>query len=88
MSACGVTWPVCPACPGAVVVETAGRVRCERCGSSWPSAERVPCPDPGTVVLADGAGAKGLVCASHAAHPSAAALKVALRPAPGGGAAA
>lgn len=47
-------------------------------------AARTPCPDPGTVALADGEGAKGLVCASHAAHPSAAELKVALRPVPDG----
>lgn len=87
MTACGVPWPVCPSCPGARVGESAGRVRCERCGTSWPTGERVPCPDPGTVALADagGGGKVGLVCASHAAHPSAAQLRVALRPVGGEG---
>lgn len=73
---CGVEWPVCPDCPGARVGESAGRARCERCGSSWPVEARTPCPDPATVGLVDSDGVTtGLVCASHAAHPSAALLR-------------
>jgi hypothetical protein len=82
MSTCGVAWPVCPTCLGEGLLVSGGRARCPVCGGTWAEAERAPCPDPGTVALADTAGAKGLVCASHAAHPSAAALRKALRPAP------
>ena len=82
MSWCGIPWPVCPDCPGARVWESAGRVRCERCGRDWPEHERAPCPDPATVALADAAGGSArLVCWSHSRHPSAGDLRVALRPA-------
>jgi hypothetical protein len=75
MIACGVLWPVCPYDPGEGLVSSAGRSRCPRCGIEWPDAERAPCPDPAAVVLSDDAGEKGCVCASHAAHPSAAGLR-------------
>lgn len=76
---CGVPWPVCPVCLGEGLSVSAGRATCDRCGGSWPEGERVPCPAPATVVLSDAAGEKGRVCESHAAHPSAAELRKALR---------
>jgi hypothetical protein len=75
--ACGVEWPVCARCPGVGLVSTAGRARCSRCGGEWPEREVSPCPLPAVAVLVDGTGMKGHVCASHAAHPSAAGLRVA-----------
>lgn len=76
---CGVDWPVCPQCIGERLSVSAGRATCDRCGVSWAEADRVPCPAPATVVLSDDPGEKGRVCESHAAHPSAAALRKALR---------
>jgi len=81
MSACGVPWPVCPSCLGEGLWGSAGRWRCQRCGRDWAASERIPCPDPGAVALADegGGGRVRLVCASHAEHPSAAKLRRALQ---------
>ena len=87
MSACGIPWPVCPRCLGEGLWGSAGRWRCPCCGGEWTEDERIPCPDPGTVALADegGGGMVRLVCASHAVHPSAAKLRKALRLAPANG---
>lgn len=76
---CGAEWPVCPHCIGVGLWVAEGRATCDRCGGSWAEAERVPCRSPATVVLSDDAGEKGRVCESHAAHPSAAGLRKALR---------
>jgi hypothetical protein len=72
---CGVSWPVCPDDLGEGLYWTAGEVYCKRCGRRWPAEDVDPCPWPATVVLAAAADVAGettrLVCASHAAHPSA-----------------
>jgi len=75
-------WAVCPHCVGEGLRSSVGRRwRCPRCGGEWDEAERVPCPEPGTVALTNegGGGIVRLVCASHAAHPSAARLRRALQ---------
>lgn len=68
---CGVPWPVCPYCRGAGLSTSAGVSMCPRYAREWLAAERNPCPDPATTLIGDTAGVSGLVCASHAEHPSA-----------------
>lgn len=80
MSACGVPWPVCPDCLGVGLETSAGQSRCPRCRRVWPDDRVMPCPWPASVRLADADTGEavvgmGIVCASHAAHPSAAGLR-------------
>lgn len=53
-----MAWPVCPHCAGVGLLESGGVAHCALCERTWPLAD----------------GARQRVCASHAAHPSGAAL--------------
>lgn len=79
MSVCGIDWPVCPHCTGEGLWSSAGRTRCRHCARVWRESEVRPCPWPATVLLTHAEPhevAEVLhVCESHAAHPSAAALR-------------
>lgn len=72
---CGVQWPVCSDCVGVGLAMTASWASCPSCGRSWLRTEVVPCPWAAAAELVDGTGKRVRVCASHAAHPSAAALQ-------------
>lgn len=76
---CGIKWPVCPHDLGQALTTTAGRSFCPLCGRSWLEADRTPCPDAATVVLAD-QDTTGLVCRSHAQHPAARDLRAVFPP--------
>jgi hypothetical protein len=73
---CGVPWGVCALCLGQGLERTVGVCRCPSCGVHYPrQAFDGPCSLPVTVLMEDSGGALAPVCASHAAHPSAAELK-------------
>lgn len=84
---CGVPWPVCPDCLGEGLFASAGEAWCRRCLRRWKTSEVDPCPWPAAELLSDGS-TTSRVCASHAAHASAAKLRPqqvgALRVLPGG----
>lgn len=68
---CGAPWPVCPEDHGQGLTTRAGTATCPRCGRSWPADDVTPCPWLATTLIGDTTGVTALVCASHAAHPSA-----------------
>lgn len=77
---CGVPWAVCWHCQGEGLTSSAGISWCALCGREWRTGLVEPCPWRAEVILGaapdlleDHAGTR-LVCASHAAHPSAARL--------------
>ncbi len=67
---CGIVWPVCDKCLGEGLHRTAGYAWCPKCQTRWADADVMPCPWPATSRLVDHDGQHGLVCRSHAAHPS------------------
>lgn len=69
-----MAWPVCPHCAGVGLLESGGVAHCALCERTWPLADVTPCPWPVTLALTDADGSRQCVCASHAAHPSGAAL--------------
>ena len=71
---CGVPWPVCPYCLGRGLEESAGRASCPVCRREWAISAVEPCPWPAVELLC-GVDGGGLVCASHAQHPSARLLR-------------
>ncbi len=72
--ACGVNWPVCPQCLGEGLEVSQGTATCAKCLRVRCAHLVTPCPWTATVALGGGDDAR-LVCASHAAHPSAGDLR-------------